>query len=226
MDQPLGLLVGIFQQLPPLLGRQGVILLQQDVGGPHDARQRGADVVGHRPQQVAVDLLPLRLPLHLADLLGPAGNDTGRHADGHHHQERQRKARQREADLPEGRGEDIVHAEHGEHRDGQAEEKPVRQQGRQKHIQQEDHGHIAGVVVGVEVPQHQTEPHRDQIQRHGYDKILSGIRQQVRPEQASPLQPLVGPADLKALHGCFSPPRACIVTIVPYFGVKKTLKSC
>ena len=201
VDEPLGLLVGVLQQLPPLLRCQVGILLQQNVGGPHNACQRGADIVGYGPQKVAVDLFPLSLPFHLADPLGPAGNDAGGNTNNHHHQKRQREAGQREADLPIRRGEDIVHTEHCEHGDGQTEKEAVRQQSRQEYVQQKDHGHIAGVVLGIEVPQHQAADHRHQIQRHGHDEVLSGIGQHVRPEQAGPLQPLPGPADLKVLQG-------------------------
>ena len=54
------------RRLLPLLLRQGAVLLQQHIGGAHNARQRCADVVRHGAQQVGVHLFPLRIP---ADLL-------------------------------------------------------------------------------------------------------------------------------------------------------------
>ena len=176
-DEPLRVLIGTLEKLAALLRRQGALLLQQHIGRPHDAGQRRADVVGHRPQQVGVHLLPLRLPADGLRLLGPAGDGGRQDGDGHHHQERQRKARKGEADVPERIGEDDVHAEHAHHGHDDTQQIAAGPIGRQKHIQQEHHGHIAGVVVGVEAAQQQTAHHRRQIHRRRQQHVLAGKAQ-------------------------------------------------
>ena len=159
-----------------LLRRQGVFLIQQHVGGAHDAGQRRADVVRHRPQQIGVDTLPLRLALKTFHLLGAAGQHAGDHRNEHHDDKRQRKSRQREADLPVRFGEHIVHAQHAGDGDEDTEQVAVRQQRRQEHVQKKEDGHIAGVAVGVDRPQQQAQQHRQKEQRRGHDEILARIQ--------------------------------------------------
>ena len=219
-DQPLGLLVGVADQLMALLRRQGILLLQQHISGPHDARQRRADVVGHRPQEVAVHPLQLRLPPHLIHLLGPAGNDTGHNGNGHGHQKGQRESRQSEADVPVGRGEDVVHAEHGEDGDDEAEEESLRQQRRQKHVQQEDHVHIPGVAVLAGPPQDQAQHHRQGIQAHGDDKVLAGVGKANGGDTLS-AQPLLRPLDVRFLQIPATSRRSGFSDlIIPYFTLR------
>ena len=195
----------------PLLRCQRLLLLHQNVGGAHDAGQRRADVVGHRPQQIGVNALPLRLTLQDLYLLGAAGQHTGDHRNEHHDHERQRKARQRKADLPVRRGKHIVHAQHAGDGDKDAEQIPVRQQRRQKHIQKEDHRHIAGISVGIHRPQQQTQHHRDEKQRRRNDEILSRIQQRA-VKYLFLFRPLSRPRDLPFFHALpSSAPNAVII---------------
>ena len=119
--EPLGLLVYGLQQLPALLGREGLVLLQKHIRGPYDTREGGADVVAHAPQKVSAHFLSDHLPLGGLHLLGPAGQGAGQDGNGHHHQKGQGKARQGEADVPVGLGEDVVHTEYAQNRAENAE---------------------------------------------------------------------------------------------------------
>ena len=185
-DEPLGVLVGGSQQLLALLLRQSAVLLQQNVGGAHDTGQRRADVVRHGAQQVGIHLFAVGLPAHLLGLLGPAGNGSGQDGDGHHHQERQRKARQRKADMPEGVGKDDVHAEHPHHCHDDAQQIAVRPVGGKEHIQQKDHGNVAGVVVHIEAAQQQTAHNGYQVESQCFQHIHAGKAQANGPQQLSP----------------------------------------
>ena len=122
------------QQLPPLLRGQAPILLQQYVCGPHDARERCADIMAHAPQKISAHFLPLHLPLRDLHLLGPAGQGAGQDGNGHHYQEGQRKARQGEADVPIGLSKYVVHAEYAQYCTEDTEQVPIRQHRREEHI--------------------------------------------------------------------------------------------
>ena len=174
-DQPAGVLIGGGGQLMALLHRQRLLLLQQHIGGADNAGQRRADIMRYRPQQVGMDTLPLRLPLEDLHLLGTAGQHTRDHGNEHHDDERQREARQGKADLPIWHGEHIVHTQHAGNGDQNAEQVSVRQQRRQKHVQKEDHRHIAGVTVGIHRPQQQTQQHRGKEKRHGNNEVSAGV---------------------------------------------------
>ena len=129
-DQPLGLLVGALQQLPPLLRRQRFILLQQHIGGAHNACQRGADIVRHGTQQIGMYFLPLRLTQQRVTPLGPACHGSRDKRDGQHDNKCYRKSRQCKADLPIRRRENVVHTQHAENRHQHAEQIAVCQKRR------------------------------------------------------------------------------------------------
>ena len=220
-DEPLGVLVGGAQQLLPLLLRQLAVLLQQNVGGSHDAGQRGADVVGHRPQQVGVHLLPFRLAADGLRLLGAAGDSRRQHGDGHHHQKRQRKSGQREADVPVGIREYVVHAEHTGHGGDDTQDITVGPVGRQEHVQQEDHRHVAGVPVQVDVPQEQAQQHRRQIQPEGDGQIPSGVGQTQTGRGALPLILAAQPVPIGFLIHRRSLPFICLALLYHTIALRK-----
>ena len=173
-DEPAGILVGVLQQHLPLLLRQP-LLLHQRFRCAYDTRQGGADVVGHSTQEVGVDLLTLRLtPQHLV-LLGAGGQHARHNRNGHHHEERQREARQGKTDLPIGEGKDIVHSKDARHSGDDAEKVPFREQRRQKHIHEEDDRHIAGVIVGIERAKEEAQHRRYSKENHCYENIFDEI---------------------------------------------------
>ena len=156
--------------------------------------------MAHAPKQVAPHLLPLYLPLGDLHLLCPAGQSAGQDGNGHHHQKGQGKARQSEADLPVGLGENIVHAQNTQHGAKKAEQISLRQHRRQKHICQKQHGHIAGVPSLVQGTQQQAGDDRGQIQTEGNNEVLGRIDQIVAlPDQSSFLFPLLRPRNMKPL---------------------------
>ena len=154
----------------------------------------------HAPQEVAAHLLPLHLALGGLHLLGPAGQSTGQNGNGHHHQKSQREARQGEADVPVGLGKYVVHTQNTQHRADNAEKIAVRQYGREEHIRQKQHSHIAGVPVLIQGAQQQAGHHRDDIQAEGYDEILGRIDEIIPSvDQGSAFLPLLRPGDVKLL---------------------------
>ena len=128
--------------------------------------------------------------------------------------------------MPVGIGEDVVHAEHAGHSGDDAQHIAVGPVGRQEHIQQEDHRHIGGVLVQVDVPQEQTQHHRRQIQSEGNGQVPAGARQ---PQAGKSPLPLVLAAELGQIgfpvHAA-APFLYMHGVIVAHPSVKKSLNPC
>ena len=149
-----------------------------------------------------MDLLTLRLtPQHLV-LLDASGQHTRHNRNGHHHEERQREARQGKTDLPIGEGKDIVHSKHARHSGDDAEKVSFREQRRQKHIHEEDDRHIAGVIVGIERAKEEAQHRRYSKENHRYENVFDEIDSFVW--LISPLRVFFLAINMKKFHGISS----------------------
>ena len=125
--------------------------------------------------------------------------------------------------MPVGVGEDIVHAEHTRHGGDDAQQIPVGPVGRQEYIQEEDHRHIGGIPMLVDIPQEQAQQHRRQIQAERNSQILRRVGQALADGGSLPL--FMAAELLPIGVHIHSPLLYKYAAIVTHFCVKKALKS-
>ena len=138
--QPLGVGADVRQKLHVGLPGKGIEIVPHGGTCAVNGGQGRAQVVGHRPKEIAPHPLLFRLGLHLLLPL-----DLGCHGAGHdgHHQHHHRRGQTLRADQverPVGIGEGVIHGHDAGQRGNDPPEIPLRPPCDQEHAQHEDHG--------------------------------------------------------------------------------------
>ena len=169
-DEPLRVLVHILQKAALLLGRKRILVFEDRGGVADDARERRADVVRHRAQEIRAHGFLLRLdaqPLLLFDL---RVHRADHHGHRQHCKEGKRVAGDREVEFPVGICKHIVDEQHAGNSAEYPPEIALRPARDGRDRQHEDEVHVAAAVVD---PSQQRAEHRRRSQdRRRQQKVV------------------------------------------------------
>ena len=148
------------QHFQVLFPGESVVILHHGGTGAVDGGQGGAQVVGHRPEQIAPHPLGLRLRLHLLLFFQPGGQGSGHGGHNQHHHRRRDALRGNQVEGPIGVGKGVVHRQHADQRRGDAPEIALGPPGHQKHPQHKNHGRQGSGIKQVLQKQNGAEGHQ------------------------------------------------------------------